>query len=84
MGKNIARRGASILGAAAIVVGGVVAGGVVGTGTASAACIDDGHGGCVTNYQPIFPGPVGEFLADVYLGSTDAVKDGYSVLQFFS
>ncbi|AQA24546.1 hypothetical protein BTZ20_5810 [Rhodococcus sp. MTM3W5.2] len=58
------RQGVSMIGAVAIVVGGVVAGGVVGAGTANAACIEDGNGGCA-NDTPIFPGVVGEFLADI-------------------
>ncbi|MGW0174255.1 hypothetical protein ACWDUM_10450 [Rhodococcus sp. NPDC003322] len=84
MGKKIMRRGASIIGAVAVVAGGVVVSGVVGAGTANAVCIEDGHGGCYLNQQPLFPGSAGEFLADAHLAVIDALLTVGPVLVSFS
>jgi hypothetical protein len=87
VGKNLMRRGASLIGAGAVVASVVVGGGVVGAGTASAVSsvdycysdIDPGYGPYLCLTEPVSQALLA--VLTVYIpvaGSIEHVLDGAS------
>ncbi|MFD1812248.1 hypothetical protein [Rhodococcus gannanensis] len=87
MGKNLLRRGASLIGAGAVVVGLAVGGGVVGAGTASAVSsvdycysdMDPGYGPYLCLTEPVSQALLAVLAVYVPVaGSVEHVFDGVS------